>query len=118
MPERFLETASSMVEAPESKKERIPTREEVRALFREFAKGKSLEEVRLREDAKGLLLLEAEAAGPGSGEKTIFCFARKQELNNGNAALVSTIDVMYEEDGIPAGGKVLADFVDGVWVRK
>lgn len=104
--------------AVETAKERIPTREEVRAQFREFAKGKELKEVRLLEDGSGLTLLEAEMEGPGSGETTLFAFTRKQDWNDGNAALVSTIDVTYFEDGMPAGGKVLADLIDGVWVRK
>jgi len=95
--------------------EHIPTREEVRGLIERVAKGE-LTETRVREDEKGLYLLEFETVEQ-SGETTEYSYMRQGTFKEG-AAKNSTILATYYVDGIPVGGRSVADLVDDKWVMK
>lgn len=97
--------------------EHIPTREEVRGLIEQLAKGEALKETRVREDEKGLYLWDMEVAGEKPGETTEFSYMRQGTFKEG-AAANSTVQATYYEDGMPVGGKTVADLVDSKWVMK
>jgi hypothetical protein len=103
-------------EAPEAKKERVPTREEVLDLIREAAPGE-YKETRSREDETGLYLLDLEFAGEKPGETTEYSYIRAGRYKEGGST-TTTISITFYEDSMPVGGKTYADLVDGVWVKQ
>ncbi len=110
-----------MSEVPKSESEataeHIPSRAEIMDLFERLAAGEAMKETRSREDAQGLYLLDIELAGKKSGEVTELSYMRKGTYKEGSTA-ITTISATYYEDGIPVGGKTVADLIDGKWVRK
>ncbi len=110
-------TEAPTVEKKETSAERIPTREEILGLFEQLANGKELKETRALEDELGPYLIEAETPGDAPGETTELSYKRGGEFKE-CAAITSTIELIYYEDGMPVGGKVIADLVNGEWVAK
>lgn len=108
--------------APETEKkeaaaEHIPTREEILGLFEQAANGKELKETRALVDELGPYLIEAETPGDAPGETTELSYKRRGKFTECEASK-STIELVYYEDGIPVGGKVIADLENGEWVAK
>lgn len=98
----------------ESKRERIPTAEEVHAIFKELINGEYKETLKL-EDEKGLYALEIEVQGSGEGETSEFLYVRKGRHKSGHQSSENSIDVVYYKDGMPISGTQVAKCVDGAW---
>lgn len=90
--------------------EHIPTAEEVRSVFEQLTGGAKWEEVRAREDEKGLWLWEIRLP-----DGTEYSYMRKgrhaPQLEASRTAIYMT-----EFDGdMPAGGHNVAEFENGAW---
>ncbi len=97
--------------------ETIPGTEQVRAALRELAGAKGTETV-LREDAEGVYLIEWTVPGEAPGEKTEYAYRRKGKFKEHGTAATNIDVVFYDADGIPSGGSVLAEWIDGRWKRQ
>ena len=103
------ETSNTFERAPD----RVPTQEEVALQFRELIKGE-YQEVRKCEDEQGLYLWQVVVPGEAKGETTEYSYIRRgshKEVSSSG----TKIYVVYYEDGIPVGGKDLANFNEGTW---
>ena len=97
----------------ETTRERILTIAEAREAMRGLMAGEG-KETDERSDADGLWLLEIQVEGPKPGEMTEYAYRRAGTFGRNKHAL-TTIEVAYYEDGIPVGGKTIANFLDGEW---
>ena len=108
------------VETPETKVEHIPSKEEVLGQLRDII-GTEFKETRTKVDDKGLFLLEVEVAGEKEGHVTEYSYRRDVSPNKKregeNAPKYHSIDIVYYEEGMPAGGTDVAKCVNGVWTR-
>ncbi len=95
------------------KKEHFPTLAEVVSILKKLIK-KEFTEVRKREDANGLYLLEVTVPGESEGETTEYAYRRKGNFKECQR-LETGIDKMEYFDGIPAGGTSVAEYIDGKW---
>ena len=116
----------------ETKKEHVPSEEEVTEIFErlinghtgldqmkqrleEIESGPKYKETRLLKDEKGVYLWDVEVEGEKPGETTEYSYQREGNFKEGSANM-STIQATFYENGVPVGGKTVADFVDGKWV--
>lgn len=103
------------VEKVEMKGEHVPTQEEVGQMLDEII-GKPFTQRRVQEDEQGLYLWEVEIPGENPGETIEYSY-RRGTLGKGSGGKVSTINVTYfDADGIPEGGRQVADCIDGKWI--
>lgn len=101
----------------EGKAEKIPTREEVLEIIKGFAEQTQF--VRELSDDKGLYLLENSMQGKNEGETIQYEYIRKGRFPNHNESSVTSIEVVYYENGIPYDGNTIATFdeEDGLWKK-
>lgn len=101
-------------EGREAAAEHIPSREEIMDFLKQFIEGES-KETRSKSDEKGLYFMEIEVAGKKPGEVTEYSYKREGQFKEVQAT-VTTIEAINYEDGMPVGGKTIADFKEGKWV--
>lgn len=106
-----------VVESVERNVEHAPTREEVVEVLRKLIDGE-YKELRSREDAQGLYLLEVVIAGKNTGETIEYSYARKGSFPETKSTTTTISLTYFDADGMPEGGKTVADFVDGKWELK
>lgn len=100
----------------EVQKEHVPTLEEVVAVIEEMVGEKEYREDRKLEDEKGVYLLEL-VINEEDGTKTEYSYRRKGK-NSAGDALSCVINVTYyDTDGMPVGGRSVADFIEGKWIK-
>lgn len=100
--------------------ERIPSAEEVLALFEKLVGEAKFGERRKLEDEQGLYLWEIEIAQEDGGT-TEYSYIRKGNYKEkglaGGSASETAIHVTYfDNEGIPISGHSVAKLVDGEWV--
>ncbi len=95
----------------ETAAEHLPNEAEVREIFNKLIDGAFVERRKIA-DEKGLYLWEVEIPGKLSGETTEYAYRRDlQGKTNYNGITITNF-----EDGMPVGGKNVADFIDGKWI--
>jgi len=101
--------------------EHFPDQAEIEALLATHLQGKEYSITRSNSDDKGVLIFEAEMII--DGEKTVFNYQRatydhtnpeRDEYARFSASLHS---VSYDSDGMPQGGKCIANYRDGQWLK-
>lgn len=97
--------------------EHVPTRAEVDEMLRNLIEGEYTE-LRSREDEEGLYLLEVSMQGKNPGETIEYSYARKGSFPETKSTTTTISLTYFDADGMPEGGKTVADFVDGKWVMK
>lgn len=91
--------------------------EQVHEAMRELVGVEGTETAR-REDAAGVYLVEWTVAGETAGERAEYSYRRMGTFKE-YAAAATVIDVVfYDADGIPVGGRVLAEWTNGRWKRQ
>lgn len=110
------ETIAQKIEPVDTKVEHIPTREEVDRVI-EILVGAEYDVVKEEIDEWGLSRLDVETPPNEKGEVT-WC-GYKRGVTDDMAYKgkdVSSISIVYHENGMPVGGKTGADCVDGAWI--
>jgi len=97
----------------ETKKEHIPTPEEVYAVFKELT-NKECKEIRKCEDEKGLYLLGVTIPGDLENELIEYIYMRKGHYKECQSA-TTEIYVAYYINNEPISGTSAARCVDGDW---
>lgn len=100
----------------EEKEEHAPTFEEVVSLIKEIVGEKECREDRKLEDEKGVYLLELVIVEEG-GTKTEYSYRRKGKSSAGDALSCVINVTYYDADGMPVGGRSVADFIEGKWIK-
>jgi hypothetical protein len=97
----------------ETKKEHIPTAEEVHSIFKKLTE-KEYKEARKLEDEKGLYLFEITVPGDSDNIVVEYAYMRKGKHKEG-ASLATEVHVTYYDDGMPVSGTSAARCIDGEW---
>lgn len=103
---------------PENKSERIPSEQEVRFCFEKLTGGEAYEEVRKKEDEKGVYLWEIKMteATPDGGSVE-YSYGREGSYPE-NKSVETAIHVAYfDANGVPEGGHSVLKYIEGNWVE-
>lgn len=96
--------------------EHIHSKQEVQDLLKQFITGE-FRELQSSEDQDGLYFFNVEVAGELPGETVEYVYIRKTADKNPSTA-VTTLQVAFYEEGVPVGGKTIADFIDNAWINQ
>ncbi len=91
----------------------MPSEAEIRLQIERIINGRDYEEVRRLEDEIGSTLIEWKSTDE-SGDQMDLVYKRKGNYD-GNFTPVTTIEVLYYYDGIPCGGDIKGNFINGKW---
>ncbi|KKS39028.1 MAG: hypothetical protein UV01_C0001G0104 [Parcubacteria group bacterium GW2011_GWA2_42_14] len=97
----------------ESGPEHVPAMEEVRSVFERLLKNAEFEQVRTREDGKGLYLWNIKIAEEGG--YTEYFYMRKGRYPEGQASRTAIHGAFFDADGMPVATRSVAHFENGAW---
>lgn len=99
----------------ESKKEKLPTREEVLEFVGRFVE--NVKVVDEKSNTEGLYLLYVQTESDSAKEFNQYEYMRKGDFGDGNRAIETAIYINYYQNGLPVGGDKFAvhDEVSGDW---
>lgn len=106
---------SEKIPTNENPAEKIHTEQEVLNIFERIIDA-DFEILRSLEDEKGIYILEAKAIDE-AGDTTLYSYIRSGKYPEGSSS-ETVIDVIYFEDGVPAGGHPVTKYIDGKWTEQ
>ncbi len=110
-----------MIEKPptfENASEKVPSEDEIAAVFEELVEGKEYEEIRKKEDEKGVYLWEIRLKEQDSdGGTTEYSYGREGSYPENRSMETAVHVTFFGSDGIPVGGHSVAKYHNGEWLR-
>jgi len=99
---------------PEEESEPILSGREIKDTFQRILKGQDFETDRIIEDEKGIYTWSITVPDPDGGQIE-YTYVRKGNHEAVQAKETVIHVVYYDENGIPVGGRTVANYVDGKW---
>ncbi len=102
----------------ESKKEAIPSEEEILSILENLTEGKEFVELRKKEDKEGIYLWEIKLKETDSeGGTTEYTYGRAGHYPENKSSETAVHIAFFDKDGFPVGGHSVAKYRDGEWIR-